>query len=309
MIVGLIITDNDMPRNLDLNAIRSFVTVAETGGVTVAANQLHLTQSAVSMQLKRLEEAMGLNLLDRSGRGIRLTREGEILLGYGRRLLSLNDEVWGRLTDQAYEGEVTFGVPHDIVYPHVPQILRRFRAEFPKVQVRLVSSYTASLMEMFYSGEAQVIMTTEIEGKKASGHVLARKRLVWVGARDGRSWKQRPLRLASHKSCAFRPISQARLDDAGIPWEMVVETDSSETVAASISADLAIEARLATRIPDEFEEIEHGGTLPELPNFDVNLYVCPQTQSPIAQELGKVIEDVYASKPIDRVGAGISSAA
>jgi len=290
-----------MPRNLDLTSLRSFVTVAETGGVTVAANQLHLTQSAVSMQLKRLEESLGLTLLDRSGRGISLTREGEIMLGYGRRLLSLNDEVWGRLTDQAYEGEITFGVPHDIVYPHVPQILRRFRAEYPKVQIKLLSSYTASLMEMFHAGEAQVILTTEIEGSAKGGDHLAKKRLVWVGAKDGRAWKQRPLRLASHQRCAFRPISQAYLDEAGIPWEMVVNTDSSETVNASISADLAIEARLATRLKedDSLEEIDHGGDLPALPNFDVNLYVCPKTQSAVAHKLADVVRGVYASVKLD----------
>ncbi|MEM9716958.1 MAG: LysR family transcriptional regulator, partial [Pseudomonadota bacterium] len=280
-----------MARNLDLTALRSFVTVAEAGGVTIAANQLHLTQSAVSMQLKRLEESMGLSLLDRSGRGIKLTREGEIMLGYGRRLLSLNDEVWGRLTENVHEGEITFGVPHDVVYPHVPQILRRFRAEFPKVQVKLVSSYTASLMQMFQAGEAQAIMTTEIEGGTNGGQHLARKRLVWVGAKDGRAWKQRPLRLASHQRCAFRPIAQSYLDAAGIPWEMVVDTDSSETVNASISADLAIEARLLTRLTDidGMEEIDHGGVLPALPQFDVNLYVCSKTQSPVAQELGQVV--------------------
>ncbi|MEM0978126.1 MAG: LysR family transcriptional regulator [Pseudomonadota bacterium] len=288
-----------MPRNLDLTALRSFVTVAEAGGVTVAANQLHLTQSAVSMQLKRLEEALGLNLLDRAGRGIRLTREGEIMLGYGRRLLSLNDEVWGRLTTQTHEGEITFGVPHDVVYPHIPQILRRFRAEFPKVQVRLVSSFTASLMEMFQAGEAQVILTTEIAGAAKGGHRLATKRLVWVGAKDGRAWKQRPLRLAGHKRCAFRPISQAALDQAGIQWEMVVDTDSSETVNASITADLGVEARLVTRMFDELEEIDHGGALPNLPEFDVNMYVCPTTQAPIANELAQVVRGVYESVKID----------
>ncbi|MEO0344564.1 MAG: LysR family transcriptional regulator [Pseudomonadota bacterium] len=292
-----------MPRNLDLTALRSFVTVAETGGVTIAANQLHLTQSAVSMQLKRLEESLGISLLDRNGRGISLTPQGEIMLGYGRRLLSLNDEVWGRLTDQGYEGDITFGVPHDVVYPHVPQILRRFKAEFPKVQVKLVSSYTASLMEMFHSGEAQAIMTTEIESATKSGHHLAQKSLVWVGAKDGRAWKQRPLRLASHQRCAFRPIAQAHLDQAGIPWEMVVDTDSSETVNASISADLAVEARLVTRITetDGMEVIDHCGALPPLPKFDVNLYVCPKTQSSIAQELGKVVRDVYGSVSSEKV--------
>ena len=91
-------------RNLDLTALRSFVAVAEEGGVTKAAGFLNLTQSAVSMQLKRLEELLGLELLDRSGRTIALTASGEQLLAYARRMIALNDEVIGRLTDQAFEG-------------------------------------------------------------------------------------------------------------------------------------------------------------------------------------------------------------
>ena len=107
-------------RNLDITTLRSFVAVAESGGVTRAAGFLHLTQSAVSMQLKRLEELLGLDLFDRSGRTIALTASGEQLLVFARRMVALNDEVITRLTDQAYEGEITLGVPHDIVYPAIP---------------------------------------------------------------------------------------------------------------------------------------------------------------------------------------------
>ncbi|MEO1734302.1 MAG: LysR family transcriptional regulator, partial [Pseudomonadota bacterium] len=90
-------------RNLDITTLRSFVAVAESGGVTRAAGFLHLTQSAVSMQLKRLEELLDVELLDRSGRSIALTAEGEQLLGYARRMVALNDEIVSRLTDEAFE--------------------------------------------------------------------------------------------------------------------------------------------------------------------------------------------------------------
>jgi DNA-binding transcriptional LysR family regulator len=281
-----------MPRNLDLTALRSFKTVAEVGGVTRAAGQLHLTQSAVSMQLKRLEESMGISLLDRSSRQIGLTPQGEILLSYARRLLALNDEAWGRLTDSGYEGEINFGVPHDVIYPHIPHVLRRFSAEYPNVKLNLISSYTASLKAGFDAGEIDVIMTTEIGGP-VDQEPLSQERLVWVGARDGRAWKQRPIRLASHTACAFRPISQKALDTDNIIWEMAVDTDSSETVEASLLADLAIEGRLAGRIPDELERIEHGGALPEMPLFNVHLYTCPEIQSPLATHLAEMIRDIY----------------
>ena len=129
-----------MPRNLDLTALRAVVTVADAGGVTRAAGRLNLTQSAVSMQLKRLEEALAQPLLDRSGRGIALTAHGEKLLSYGRRILAINDAVWAEMQDAKYEGEIRFGVPHDIIYPRIPGVLQRFAAEFPRVKVTLTSS-------------------------------------------------------------------------------------------------------------------------------------------------------------------------
>ena len=112
-----------MSRNLDLTSLRSFAAVADAGGVTRAAGFLNLTQSAVSMQIKRLEESLDLQLLDRSGRSVTLTAAGEQMLGYARRLLALNDEAVARLTHQSFEGEIVMGVPADIVYPAIPRVL------------------------------------------------------------------------------------------------------------------------------------------------------------------------------------------
>ena len=262
-----------MPRNLDVTALRSFVTVLETGGVTRAAQQLHLTQSAVSMQLKRLEEALGQPLLDRAGRGVAPTAQGEQLLAYGRRILTLNDEVWDRMTSRAFEGEIRFGVPHDIVYPHIPGILRRIDREYPRVKVQLISSYTLKLREMLDRGDADVILTTEND-TPAGAECLSTLSLVWVGAPGGSAWRNRPLRLAFERKCLFRPWVVAALDRAGIPWEMAVDTGSTRTVEATVMADLAIHAMLEQGT-EQFDVISHGGALPDLPSSRINLYRAP----------------------------------
>lgn len=263
-----------MPRNLDVTALRSFVTVLETGGVTRAAQQLHLTQSAVSMQLKRLEEALGQPLLDRAGRGVAPTAHGEQLLAYGRRILTLNDEVWDRMTDKAFEGEIRLGVPHDIVYPHIPGILRRIDREFPRVKVQLISSFTLKLREMLDQGNADLILTTEDDTPPAA-ECVATQALIWVGAKNGTAWRNRPLRLAFERKCLFRPWAVAALDRAGIPWEMAVDTSSSRTVEATTAADLAIHAMLEESISGPMEPVAHGGTLPDLPSSRINLYRSP----------------------------------
>ena len=114
-------------RNLDITTLRSFVAVADAGGVTRAAGFLNLTQSAVLMQLKRLEEMLDLALLDRSGRGVSLTPAGEQLLAYARRMVELNDEIYARLTMQDWEGEIVLGVPHDVVYPVIPRVMKKMQ--------------------------------------------------------------------------------------------------------------------------------------------------------------------------------------
>ncbi len=282
----------DMPRNLDLTALRSFVAVAETGGVTKAAGFLNLTQSAVSMQLKRLEEGLGLDLLDRSGRGIALTGTGEQLLGYARRMLALNDEVYTRLTSQEFEGEIALGVPHDIVYPAIPRVLQQFHAEFPRVRVQLISSFTNRLKQLHQRGECDVILTTEDQAD-AGGKTLLTVPLVWIGAPGGSAWRQRPLRLAFEYGCIFRHGVQQALDRAGIPWEMAVESDSTRTVEASVSADLAVHASLEGTAPPYVERIAHNGALPPLASKQINLYRAPLTEGTVTDRLVELIGTAY----------------
>lgn len=281
-----------MPRNLDLNALRSFTAVADAGGVTRAAALLNLTQSAVSMQLKRLEESLGLALLDRSARTIALTAQGEQLLAYARRLLALNDEAWGRLTHPAFEGTLDFGVPHDIIYPHVPGVLRQFSAEYPRVKLQLHSLYTSGLKELFARGEMDLILTTEA-GVDADGETLACESLVWTGAQGGQAWKARPLRFGSCGHCVFKRPALDALEAAGIPWELVVDSISPAAVEASVAADLAVSVQMASAVPAHSEAVRHGGVLPELPEHFVNMYVGEGARAPVARRLGELLRQAY----------------
>jgi len=286
------ITEIDMTRNLDMTSLRSFVAVAETGGVTRAAGLLNLTQSAVSMQLKRLEEALGLALLDRAGRGIALTPSGEQLLGYAHRMLDINDEVYRRLTSQSYEGEVKLGAPHDLVYRVIPQILKQFHATHPRMRVILSSTMTRTLKEQFARGELDMILTTEaapVEGAET----LTTLPLLWVGAPDGQAWKERPLRFASEPLCIFRPYVFRALNAAGIPWEMGVESDATRAVEAGVEADLAVYTQLGGLTPPTMAPIAHGGTLPELPSFAVNFYRAETARGPAHDALADIIRTGY----------------
>lgn len=294
MYVSRSITEVDVARTLDLTALRSFVAVADAGGVTRAAGFLNLTQSAVSMQLKRLEESLGVLLFTREPRRLTPTPEGEQLLGYARKMLALNDEALGRLTAAAYEGEIRLGVPHDIVYPAIPGILKRLAARYPRVKVNLVSSFTILLRDQFAKGALDIIITTE-DRAGPGGEMLASRDLVWVGAAGGSIWQRRPLRLGFKETCIFRPMVQAALDAAGIPWEMAYHGESEQAIEATVAADLAVSARLNGSLPEGMAPIAPKGDLPELGTLAICLYAAPTLKGEAAEVLLNELRHAYGA--------------
>jgi len=281
-----------MARTLDLVALRSFVAVVDAGGVTRAAGLLNLTQSAVSMQLKRLEEALNLGLFARAARKLTLTPEGEQLLGFARRMLALNDEALAKLTSASFEGELRLGVPHDIVYPAIPGILKRLAGQYPRVRVNLVSSFTLLLKEAFQRGELDVILTTE-ESPGAGAERLGERPLVWVGAEEGLVWQKRPLRIGFKDTCIFRRKAVAALDAAGIPWEMAVDGESEQAIEATVAADLAVSARLTNAMPIGMAPIEAKGVLPDLGSQVICLYAAPTLSGEAAALLCQELRNAY----------------
>ncbi len=284
-----------MARNLDLTSLRAFVAVAECGGVTRAAGVLNLTQSAVSMQIKRLEEAMGRAFFLRGGRKLTLTGEGEQVLSYARRMLALNDELVARLGDESCVGELALGVPDDIVYPHIPGVLKRLAREFPRTRVSLQSGYTKVLREGYERGEFDVILTTE-DKPDATAEVLSECDLVWIGAVGGLAWQQRPLRLAFEEHCLFRPLALAALDRAGIAWEMASSGRNCEVMAATAAADLAVTARLRWAVPQGCAIVEGGNSLPPIGRIRIAMYTRSGA-GPVAEALAAQLRCAYGELP------------
>ena len=290
-----------MRRNLDITALRSFVAVADMGGVTRAATMLNLTQSAVSMQLKRLEESLDATLLDRSARRIALTAEGERLAVLGRRIIALNDEIFAQMRDDAFEGVITLGVPHDIVYPAVPRVLKTFSAEYPRMRVQLLSEGTYRLKELFDEGRCDLILTTE-DHVDEGGETLIEKPMVWYGAPGGSAWQKRPIPLASETDCQFRRSVQRALDAADIPWEMAVDSTATRTIEATIAADYAIFAQIEGTAAPQLAEVPHGGALPPVGTKLINMYIAPTGGSPVRDHLADLIRSAYGAPRLALTG-------
>lgn len=278
--------------NLDLGTLRSFVTIAESGSMTRAASRLFMTQSALSMQIKRLESTLGLSVFDRSSQGMKPTTEGEQLLQFANQMLALNDEAMGRLTSPDYEGVVRLGAPTDIVYPHVPGAIRDYSRDFPRVQVKFSTSRTSVLREQFDLGQQDIILTTERE-PGPGGRIISTRPLLWTGAVDGVAWKKRPLPICFSRHCSFRPVATAALDAAGINWFDAVSTDDDLANEAMALADLGVRAEMECAIQSERQIIDHDGQLPELPPFSIVLYADEQAGNHLNQTLAGYLERAY----------------
>lgn len=279
-------------RNFDLGTLRSFVTIADAGSMTRAAARLFMTQSAISMQIKRLETGLGFSVLERSGQGMTPTAEGEQLLHFANQMLALNDEAMGRLTSSEFEGQIRLGVPGDVIYPHIPVILREFSRDYPRVQVRLSSAQTYTLKRELDEGLQDIVLTTE-KSAGSGGQIISTQPLVWTGAADGVAWKKRPLPLGFAKICAFRSGVTGALDEAGIEWVDIVTSADATASEAMTSADLCVTAELESAIHSSRVIIDHGGQLPDLPRHSIVLYSNDSPENQIAGTLLEYLRRAY----------------
>lgn len=283
-------------RDVDITLLRTFVEVAETGAMTRAGQHLNLTQSAVSQQIKRLEDLFQIELFDRSQKQLTLTALGERLLPKAQRILSLNNDIWHQMTSPEFEGRIRLGVPHDIVQFLLPPVLKSFRKQWPTIEVQLVCMTTPILLEMLDRKKLDLTLTTEQKKSETGGELLLIDRLVWAGAIDGEAHKQNPLPISiGDDTCAFRPTIMKALREIKKDWQLLdPEGEAIPIIYAMLEADLVIAPMLSQTIPKSCEIITSDSDLPKLPNFYINMYQAPGRDNLIVQELAKHISKSFA---------------
>jgi DNA-binding transcriptional LysR family regulator len=279
-----------MTRNLDLDLIRTFVAVSESGSMTVAANVLHMTQGAVSQQVKRLEDVLDCLLFVRKTRKVELSRDGEQFLVKARQLLRLNDEILADMTGRRLRGSLRVGVPYDLVTPLAPA-MKAFAEAHPQVDISLICATSPELIEGVNSGRVDVSLV-EYVASEAAGEVLRIEPLVWVKGRGSDVWQKRPLPLSMvDERCVFRPVVLGALADEGVAWRTVFESGNIEATAATVRAGLAITTWLVSTVPSDLETLApRAAGLPVLPSFAICLQL-PATVQPAAQTFARHVRE------------------
>lgn len=198
-----------MSAPLDLDQLQTFIAIVDSGSFTKAADRVYKTQSAVSMQMRRLEERIGKQLFIKDGRGNRLTVEGEKLLNYARRIIRLNNEAIAAFDDNRLEGTLRIGTPDDYADRYMPEIIGRFAKTHPNVELYIVCEPSVDLAERMHKGELDIALVTHNPRERMSD-VVRTEPLCWVARPTIRSAKTRRCRLPSAAATASGASSPAR---------------------------------------------------------------------------------------------------
>ncbi|MCP5372002.1 MAG: LysR family transcriptional regulator [Hyphomicrobiales bacterium] len=260
---------------LETDLLRTFVAIADTGSFTRAADWVFRTPSAVSMQVKRLEEMLGRSLFLREGRSVSLTADGEALLSYARRMLRLNREAVSRFLDTPDRGVVNFGAPEDFGTRYLPGILTRFAESCPHVEVNVTLRTSVELVERFARGDLDLAVVTDgcVDEPPGPGELMHAENLVWVGLRGGIAHERDPLPLAlAANGCPWRAQALAALDRAGMGYRVAYTSEHCAGQVAALLADLAIAPMTASLVAPPLRVLGAEEGLPPLGQNSTVLY-------------------------------------
>ena len=259
-------------RNLDLDLLRTFVAVAERANFAAAASSVHLTQSAVTQQMQRLEAALGRPLFQKIGRSKKLTDQGQALLEHARRILALNDAAVESVQARAVTGTVRLGAPHDVADTLLPVILARFAKAYPQLQLTIDVGRSPFLMKALERGEIDLTISTRIDERFPSV-ALRTSPTVWVCAADFTWDRGRPVPLVlADEPSMYRSIAITCLDRAHVPWRESYIAPTLVGIKAAVRAGLGITARSIEMLTPELRAIGEGEGLPRLPDVTFRLF-------------------------------------
>lgn len=273
----------------DLDVLRSFATGIELGSFARAADRLGRSTSAISAQLKKLEEQAGTPIFRRAGRGLGLTEAGETMLAYARRLLDLNDEAAVALHGLDLEGWIRLGLQEDFGDSLLPAVLGRFARAHPKVRIEARVARNAELMERLAGGRLDLALVWgEAEGGP-HGRRLAEVPMRWIGAASQPTVRDDAIPLIAFESpCLFRETATAALDRAGIPWRLAFTSPNLSGLWAATAAGLGVTIRTGLGLPGTLAVIDEALPGP-LPRIALTLHQAEAEPSPPARRLADLI--------------------
>lgn len=300
-----------LPASLDPDLLRTFVFIAEEGSFTRAAARVSRTQSAVSMQMQRLEALLGQPVLLRGkGGAVSLTAHGDYLLARAREMLALNDSIWTSFHAPLVHGTVRLGAPDDYALRYLPQILMRFAESHPAVEVEVLCLPSSELVKRLRDGVLDLTLLSE-------GHEPAhwptvslwRGPLSWITSDRHAPHRKDPLPVAlAHGDCAWRAAATAALEHAGRRYRVAYSSATQIGTHAPVMAGLAVTISTISWLPEGLRRVRPEEGLPPLPDFGILLLQAHEPRQPVTDALARYIADTFRAET-SRVETGQRSAA
>lgn len=287
---------------LEPELLQTFIAIAETGRFTEAAKRVGRTQSAVSMQVKRLEETIGRPLFVRDGRTMQLSSDGELLLGHARRILRAHHDALTAFQPTELSGKVTIGSPDEYAVTFLPQILRSFAETHPQVVVNVVCEPSRSLLPKIDSNEIDIVLfTAGSEGTLEDGmndRVLLREPVVWAASASHSVFQQDPVPLALFQPpCRFRSWAIGTLADVGRRYRINYSSVSFAGIETAVRAGLAVAAVPKSNVSPGLRVLTERDGFPPLPEYALAMRRAKTATSCIHDRLEDHILELFRDGP------------
>ncbi len=285
-----------MPNRLDPVLLRSFVAIADAGSLTRAGERLRLAQPTISLQVKRLEQALGQRLLERSPHHLHLTAAGETLLGYARRILALQEEALARLVEPDVSGTVRLGTPEDFATTHLAGVLAAFARAHRQVALEVTTDLTLHLIQRFSAGEFDLVLVKREPAGPTEGIRVWREPLVWAcSAPLAEAFAQGealPLVVSPHP-CVYRRRAIRALERLGRGWRIAYTSTSLAGAQAAVRAGLGVAVLPKEMVPPDFLVLDEAAGAPDLADTEVALMLAtpaPPSAQRLAQQVVHALE-------------------
>ena len=275
--------------NLQIDYLRTFIAVADTKGFTRAGIQVNRSQSAVSMQIKRLEDEVGKPIFERIGKTVKLTTEGNLLINFARRIVKEHDNAVIALSKPALKGFIRFGSPEHYTAGVLPKLLARFASSYPDILVEMRCENSDEIKRAVDKGELDIGLCTQIH---EGGQVIYHDPVVWITEPGFIFQKDKYLPLALfEEDCIFRSWALKALEKAGIEYRIVYVSRSMSGILDAVRAGLAVAPIVQSNIPTDLTTIGAEIYLPVLPISAIVLHTIkapvPETVACFAEHLIK----------------------
>jgi DNA-binding transcriptional LysR family regulator len=292
-----------MQAPLDLDQLHTFVTIADTGSFTRTASEVHRTQSAVSMQMRRLEERIGKPLFEKDGRTNRLTDDGEKLLNYARRMIRLNREILAAFDDSSLEGHIRIGTPDDYADRFLPEIMARFSRSNPRVELSVVCEPTPGLRDHIRNGNLDIAIVTHNE-EKGPSEIVRTEPLLWVTSANHNVHEQTPLPVAfGRPTCVWRRAGTDVLEQMGRDYRVLFSSFSATVITAAVLSGLAVSVLAECALRPGMRVLTEADGFGELPECRIGILrgktEHPRLVEALAQHITESLDNISMSLPDD----------